>query len=88
MCERIDAGLAQRLSPVQIRGRSLLQGEAMVSYTSIYRYVHRHGRRHQLRLPKRRRGYGRGRPKRFTDRKPIQQRTALVNFCKTPRRSR
>jgi len=79
MCERIDAGLAQRLSPEQIRGRSVLLGEAMVSHTTIYRYVHRHGRRHQLRLPKRRRGYGRGRPKRFTNRKPIQQRPPAVD---------
>ena len=79
LCARIDAGLAQRLSPEQIRGRGLLLGEPMVSHTTIYRYVHRQGQRHQLRLPKRRRGYGRGRPKRFTDRKPIQQRPPAVD---------
>lgn len=74
----IDTGLAQRWSPEQIRGRSALLGAGRVSHTTIYRRIHRRGLRHQLRLPKRRRGYGRGRPQRFADRKPIHARPPEV----------
>ncbi|MGH7262235.1 MAG: IS30 family transposase [Nitrospiraceae bacterium] len=77
----IDTGLARGWSPEQIRGRCALRGQPMVSHTTIYRHIHRRGLRHQLRLPKRRRGYGRGRPQRFTDRRPIQQRPAEVAAC-------
>jgi IS30 family transposase len=81
MALRIATSLAQRLSPEQIQGRCKLTGEPMISRTGIYDHVHRHGLRHQLRMPKRRRGYGQGRAKRFTDRKPIQQRPAVANEC-------
>jgi IS30 family transposase len=81
MAMQIAAGLQQRLSPEQIHGRCRLLGEPMVSRTGIYGHIHRHGLRHQLRGPKRRRGYGRGRARRFTDRKPIQQRPAAVDAC-------
>ena len=81
MAVQIAAGLEQRLSPEQIHGRCRLLGEPMVSRASIYGHVHRHGLRHRLRLPKRRRGYGQGRAKRFTDRKSIQQRPAVVDTC-------
>lgn len=67
MAAQIVQGLDQRLSPEQIHGRCRLLGEAMVSRTSIYGHVHRHGLRHQLRGPERRRGYGQGRARRFTD---------------------
>lgn len=77
----LEQGLAQRWSPVQIRGRAALLGLPVVSHTTLYRHIHRRGWRDQLRLPKRRRGYGRGRPQRFTDRKPIQQRPPEVDAC-------
>lgn len=78
MIQRIGANLHSRLSPEQIFGRSRLEGAPMVSRSSLYRYIHRHNLRHRLRLPKRRRPYGAGRAKRFTDRKPIQQRPPQV----------
>lgn len=78
MAARIDAGLSSKLSPEQISGRMALEGQATVSRTSLYRYVHRQNWRHRLRLPKRRRRYGAGRARRFTDRKPIQARPAEV----------
>nr|WP_223250367.1 IS30 family transposase [Lysobacter maris] len=74
----IDEGLAERWSPEQIHGRSALLGHGRVSRTTIYRHIHRRGLRHQLRLPKRRRGYGRSRPQRFTDRKSIHERPPEV----------
>lgn len=78
---RITAGLAQRLSPEQIHGRCRLLDEPMVSRTGIYGHVRRHGLCHQLRGPKRRRGYGQGRVRRFTDRKSIHQRPAAADQC-------
>lgn len=74
----IAHGLAKRWSPEQIRGRCALLGSGTVSHTTIYRHLNRRGLRHQLRLPKRRRGYGRVRPQRFTDRKSIQERPPAV----------
>lgn len=79
--QHLEHGLAQRWSPEQIRGRAALLGLPVASHTTLYRHIHRRGWRNQLRLPKRRRGYGRGRPKRFTDRKPIQQRPPEVDTC-------
>jgi IS30 family transposase len=78
MAARIDAGLSSKLSPEQICGRMALEGHATTSRTSVYRYVHRRGWRHRLRLPKRRRPYGAGRARRFTDRKSIQTRPPEV----------
>jgi IS30 family transposase len=79
--QHLEQGLAQRWSPEQIRGRAVLLGLPIASHTTLYRHIHRRGWRTQLRLLKRRRGYGRGRPKRFTDRKPIQQRPPEVDAC-------
>jgi transposase, IS30 family len=78
MIATLHDGLAMRLSPQQIHGRARLLGEPMVGHGSVYRYLHRHGLRHLLRLRKRRRPYGKGRAKRFTDRKSIHQRPAHV----------
>lgn len=77
--ELLQAGLSQQWSPEQVCGRCDLLGLPVVSHTTIYRHVHRNGLRHQLRLPKRRRGYGSGRPQRFTDRKTIHQRPPEVD---------
>ncbi len=79
--QQLEHGLAQRWSPEQILGRATLLGLPIASHTTLYRHIHRRGWRTQLRLQKRRRGYGRGRPKRFTDRKPIQQRPPQVDAC-------
>lgn len=75
---QIEHGVSQQWSPVQIRGRCQLLGMAVPSHTTIYRYIHRHGLRHRLRLPKRRRGYGRHRVQRFADRTPISERPQAV----------
>lgn len=74
----IEHGLAKRWSPEQIRGRCALLDSGTVSHTTIYRHLHRRGLRHQLRLPKRRRGYGHGRPQRFAGRKSIHERPPEV----------
>ena len=79
MAQRIFAGLEDKLSAEQITGRCRLEGAPMVSRTSLYRHIHRHHLRHLLRLPKRRRGYGAGRAKRFIDRKSIKQRPMQVD---------
>jgi transposase, IS30 family len=72
------ARLKQKHSPDQVRGRlKLLQGGA-VSHTTVYRYARQLGLRHHLRHPKRRRGYGKGRPGRFADRRSIHERPAVV----------
>ncbi|QHG86890.1 IS30 family transposase [Xanthomonas cucurbitae] len=72
------AGLAEKCSPAQIHGRARLLGQPMVGVASLYRYLKRHRLRHLLRLPTRRRPYGRGRAKRFEERKSIHQRPAHV----------
>lgn len=79
--QQLDHGLAQRWSPEQIRGRAALLGQPAASLTTLYRHIHRRGWHTRLRLQKRRRGYGHGRPKRFTDRKSIQQRPLEVDAC-------
>lgn len=61
-----------------------LAGIAIASHTTLYRHIHRRGWRMQLRLLKRCSAYGRGRPKRFADRKPIQQRPPEVDACSRP----
>lgn len=77
----LDHGLTQRWSPEQLRGRCRLLGLPVVSHTTLYRHIHRRGWRHRLRLPKRRRGYGRARSQRFADRKSIAQRPLIVAAC-------
>ena len=75
---QIEQGMSQRWSPVQIQGRCRVLELPVASHTSIYRYIHRHGLRSQLRSPKRRRKYGAQRPDRFADRKPISERPSIV----------
>lgn len=75
---QIEQGMSQRWSPVQIQDRCRVLELPVASHTSIYRYIHRHGLRSQLRLPKRRRKYGAQRPGRFVDRRPISERPAVV----------
>ncbi len=74
----IDAGLARRWSPEQIRGRGLRMSERTVSHTTIYRHLHRKGYRLQGRGSKRRKRYGRGRRLRFGDRRTIHTRPPEV----------
>lgn len=72
------ARLHEKHSPEQISGRLALLKAGQVSHTTVYRYARQLGLRHHLRHPKRRRGYGKGRPGRFTDRRPIHERPAQV----------
>ena len=72
------AGLKEKHSPDQIRGRLALLGTGHVSHTTIYRYARKLGLRQHLRHPKRRRKYGKRSPGRFADRRSIHDRPAEV----------
>lgn len=74
----IDAGLARRWTPEQIRGRGLRMGERTVSHTTIYRHLHRKGHQPQGRGSKRRKRYGLERRLRFGDRHAIHTRPPEV----------
>lgn len=50
---RIEQGMSQRWSVVQIQGRCRVLELSVASYSSTYRYIHRHGLLSQLHLPKR-----------------------------------
>lgn len=72
------ARLQEKHSPEQISGRLALFQAGPVSHTTVYRYARQLGLRHHLRHPKRRWGYGTGRPRRFTDRRSIHERPEAV----------
>jgi transposase, IS30 family len=74
----LAARLKEEHSPEQIKGRLALLKAGTVSHTTVYRYARKLRLRLHLRHPKRRRRYGKPRPVRFADRKPIQQRPAEV----------